>query len=148
MSSFVTIEQFDGRYQGVIPGAAEELIQNFLADACALVEDSVHMGYTEATVPQTIVAVVCTAVRRAYENPMGLAGETTGAHSWTAPVSGAGVFFTPGEYRMIRRAAGVLGIVSLELESALAMVAWDQYVGDSASPESPILYFAEEDLPQ
>jgi class 3 adenylate cyclase len=146
MSSFVTLAQFEARYQGVIPGADEERLEAFLEDASALVADIVGSTYTEETVPPTIVAVVCTAVRRAYENPSGLAAETTGAHSWTAGVAGAGVFFTPGELRMIRRAAGVLGAASLELESSLAMVAVDQYVADSASPESPILYFAEEDL--
>jgi len=85
-------------------------------------------------------------VLRAYDNPSGLAGETIGDYSWRgASAAGSGLYFTPAEERIMRRAAGKLSVWTLELQGMLPAVDDAQLVTDAGSSE-PILYFAHEDL--
>jgi len=156
--SFVSFMEFQVRYENTIPAADEERVVAFLEDACALVSDIVGATVTAAWdedgsgtgAPGSVVAAVCAAVRRAYDNPGGLAGETIGDYSWrgTSGVgASAGVHFTAAEIRQIKRAAGVSAVGTIELEGLLpnTIAEADQYVSDSASSES-ILYYAREDL--
>ncbi len=145
--SFVTLAQFEARFGGPVPVADEGMVTAFLEDACAMVADLVDTTYTsEADVPGAIIGVICTAVRRAYDNPTGLRGETIGDYSWTGGGAASGIYFTVEEQRTIRRAAGKLGASSLTLEGMLPAPAMaEQYLGDVNSPEA-ILWFAQEDL--
>ena len=154
--SFVTFTEFQVRYENTVPAADEERVAAYLEDACALVSDVVGATVTAAwdesgsggEAPGAIVAVVYAAVRRAYENPGGLQGETIGDYSWRGAGSqSVGVYFTPAEMRQIRRAAGLSAVGTIELQGMLPdSVDAAQYLTDSGSPLSPILYFAREDL--
>jgi hypothetical protein len=101
----------------------------FLDDACALVTDitgTTDEPYNSTTVPGAIVATVCNAVRRAYENPLGLGGETIGDYSWrVAAGSDSGVYFTPNEARIMRRSAGKSRVGSITLTTYLPAPASD-----------------------
>jgi hypothetical protein len=147
--SFVPFDEFQIRYENTVPAADEERVGAFLEDACALVADITGVTYVDGSgseVPGAIVAAVCTAVRRAYENPSGLGGETIGDYSWRVSTAGSGVYFTPDEARIMRRAAGKSSVGTLELEGMLPNTIDDaQYLGVVGSSE-PILYFDREDL--
>lgn len=152
--SFVTYEDFRLRYENAVPAADEERVAVFLDDACALAEEVTGTSYEGASgVPTTIVATICKAVRRAYENPDGLQGETIGDYTWRVGYTGmagsetSGLYFTPGEARIMRRAATRSGVGTLELEGMLPSSIDDaQYLGDAANPLSPIHYFNPDDL--
>jgi len=151
--TFVSFDEFQVRYENTIPAADEERVGALLDDACALAADITGATYAVGdAVPGVITATVCTAVLRAYDNPSGLAGETIGDYSWRgASVAGAGayfgsgLYFTPAEERIMRRAAGKLSVGTLELQGMLPAVDDAQFVTDAGSSE-PILYFAHEDL--
>lgn len=146
--SFVTLDQFRLRYENTIPAADEPRVQALLEDACALAADTIGTTYAPGEeVPGGVVAIVCTAVRRAYENPLGLVGETIGEYSWRAASSSSGLYFTAEEVRALRRAAGRGGVGSIELQGLLPAPASDdsQYIGVLGSGE-PVLYFHRDDL--
>jgi hypothetical protein len=146
--TFVAFDEFQVRYADTIPAGDEERVAAFLEDACALAEDISGVVYPDGSgsvVPGSIVAVVCTAVARAYDNPLGLGGETIGDYSYRVAASGSGVYFTPSESRIIRRAAGKSAVGTIELQGMLPQVDENQLLQDANSDE-PILYFADEDL--
>ncbi len=155
MSRFVSFDDFQARYENTVPAADEERVGAFLDDACALISDII--GATKAatygdgsgeSVPGAIIATVCTAVRRAYENPGGLQSETIGDYSYQRGASSAGVYFTPAETKVILRAAGHSSLATLELEGMLPNTVDEaQYLTDTGSPNEPILWFATEDMP-
>lgn len=148
---FVTFSEFQVRYENTIPAADEERVGALLDDACALAADITGDTYAAVDgvvpdVPGAVTATVCTAVRRGYENPLGLGGETIGDYSWRVSAgSDSGMYFTPSEARIMRRAAGKSGVGTLELQGMLPAVDDAQFVTDAGSSE-PILYFAHEDL--
>jgi hypothetical protein len=148
--SFVTIEDFTLRYENTVPDMDVGRVEALIADACALAESIA--GTIAEPAPAVIVATVCTAVRRAYENPSGLQGETIGDYSWRTGYTGVsgsanvGVYFTVAEQRTIRRANGQSSVGTIELEGMLPnSVDAGQYLSDGNGGD-PILYFAEEDL--
>lgn len=147
--TFVSFDEFQVRYENTIPAADEERVGALLDDACALAADITGATYEDGSgseVPGVVVSTVCMAVRRAYENPMGLGGETIGDYSWrVAAGSDSGVYFTPNEARIMRRSAGKSSVGTLELQGMLPAVDVAQFVTDAGSSE-PILYFAHEDL--
>jgi hypothetical protein len=156
--SFVSFTEFQVRYENTVPVADEERVAALLDDACALVTDIVGATVTAAwdedgsgtEAPGGVVAAVVAAVRRVYDNPSGLQGETIGDYSWrSASAAGApaGVYFTAAETRQIKRAAGVSVVGTIELEGMLPDTIADssQYVADADSSNS-VLYYAREDL--
>ena len=151
--AFVSLDEFTVRYENTIPAADEERVGALLDDACALAADITGTTYAVGdAVPGVITATVCTAVLRAYDNPSGLAGETIGDYSWRgASVAGAGayfgsgLYFTPAEERIMRRAAGKLSVGTLELQGMLPAVDDAQFVTVAGSNE-PVPWFAYEDL--
>ena len=148
--SYVTISHFQDRYENSIPYGDNTRLQAMLDDACAMASDITGTAYDDGdTVPGAIVATVCAAVRRAYDNPGGLQGETIGDYSWRAATSGSGsgVYFTREEERIMRRSVGGSTAGSVELEGMLPATTNDaQYIGVNGGGES-VLYFAVEDLP-
>lgn len=148
--SFVSFEDFQLRYENTIPAADEERVAVLLEDACAIASDIIGSTYIEGSgseVPGAIIATVFTAVCRAYENPTGLQGETIGDYTWRGGGASAGVYFTDGEARIMRRAAGKKRIGTIELQGMLPdSIEEEQLLGDTGSTE-PILYFDREDIP-
>jgi len=146
--SYVTIEDFQVRYENTVPYGDNSRIQALLNDACALASDITDTEYADGVdVPGGVIACVCAAVRRAYENPTGIQGETIGDYSWrAASVGSGGVYFTEDEKRTLRRAVGKSSGGYIELEGHLpATVSTAQYV-DTTDGES-VLYYAVEDAP-
>jgi len=129
--SFVTLSDFEARYENTVPAADEDRVSVLIEDACDIAADIIGSNYTSGAVPGAIVATVCTAVRRAYENPTGLAGETIGDYTWrvgytgTRSGSSSGVYFTQEEARVMRRAAGTLSLKTITLETYLPLPALD-----------------------
>lgn len=123
--SFVTLTDFTTRYGNTVPIADVVRVDALLSDACALVTDIIDNDYIDLLgvpepVPGAILAVVTTAVGRAYDNPMGLSMEVTGGHTWMQTQKGTGVYFTSAEIRIIRRAAGKLGAGTLTMVGLLS----------------------------
>ena len=151
--SFVTIDEFSLRYENTVPAGDVARVEALLSDACDLAADIIGKTYAEGSgseVPSIITAKVCEAVRRAYENPSGLQGETIGDYSWRgASASGAGVYFTEAEQRIMRRAAGRSAAGSIQLETNLAdAVTADAGLYLDVEPDGqPVLYFDREDIP-
>jgi class 3 adenylate cyclase len=155
--SFVSFTEFQVRYENTVPAADEERVAAYLDDACALVSDIV--GATAAAAwdedgsgtaaPGGVVAAVCAAVRRAYDNPGGLAGETIGDYSWrgaSAPADAVGVYFTAAEIRQIKRAAGASAVGTIELQGMLPdSIGAAQYLTVSDGG-APVLYFDGDDV--
>ena len=146
--SYVTFAEFQVRYGRDIPAADEEQIGAFLEDACGMMGDVLGIEYDEDpsgnVAPAGVVSVICTAVRRAYENPDGLSMEVTGGHTWMTSPSGSGVYFTAAELRIARRAAKKLGMVSATLTSWIPAVNDEQYVAVNGG--EPVLYMAEDEI--
>jgi len=120
--TFVSLDEFQTRYENTIPTADEVRVGALLDDACAQAADITGTAYAAGNeIPGTITATVCNAVRRAYENPMGLSGETIGDYGWRGASAGndSGVYFSPKEERIMRRAAGKSSVGTLELQVML-----------------------------
>ena len=146
--SYVTIEDFQVRYENSVPYGDNTRLQALLDDACDMAADIIDTEYADGVdVPGGVIACVCAAVRRAYENPTGIQGETIGDYSWrAASVGSGGVYFTEDEKRILRRAVGKSSGGYIELEGHLpATVSTAQYV-DTTDGES-VLYYAVEDVP-
>ena len=151
--SFVTIDEFSLRYENTVPAGDVARVEALLADACDLAADIIGKTYPEGSgseVPGIITGTVCAAVRRAYENPSGLQGESIGDYSWRGvSASGAGVYFTPAESRIMRRAAGrsAAGAIQLETNMADAAATDDELYLPVTGSAEPVLYFDHEDIP-
>jgi len=153
--SFVTIDEFSLRYENTVPAGDVARVEALLSDACDLAADIIGKTYAEGSgseVPSIITAKVCEAVRRAYENPSGLQGETIGDYSWRGASAGSasiGVYFTPAESRIMRRAAGrsAAGAIQLETNMADAAATDDELYLPVTGSTEPVLYFDHEDIP-
>lgn len=97
----------------------EDRAQAALDDASALVimEAGTDWSDDENGVPAVIVAVVCAAAGRALRNPDAVKSETIGQYAVTYGNTIGGVWLTANEKAVVRRAAGVRGIGTIELES-------------------------------
>jgi hypothetical protein len=118
----------------VITAMTETSISWAWGNVSVTVAESVYLP-----APEVFVLVCCEAVRRAYDNPQGLTGETVGNYSWRGGGGLGSLYLTPAEQRMIRKAAGKLGVGTIELEGYMPVVDED----DPLISEWPIL--SEED---
>lgn len=122
MTAYADHDDFALRYGRTLTASEETRVEALITDAQALVDDATGTTFT-TTIPDTVVMVVCEAARRAFDNPAGLQGETIGDYTWRTGYSGtsnsllSGVYLTPQEKRMVRRAAGVLSAGSVTLSS-------------------------------
>lgn len=98
---------------------ASALILDVSGEIAGLVGDDAF----QAEVPAAVVGVICRAVIRQFENPRGLTGETIGDYNWQANNgrSGASMFLTPPELRTVRRAAGLSGIGSVQMQGDMPL---------------------------
>lgn len=149
--SFVTMEQFQLRYENSVAIADEARLQALLDDACDMAGDIIGDVYSEGdTIPGGVTSTICKAVRRALDNPDGFVGETNGDYSWRlGSAGGAGLYFTNDEKRTMLRAVGRSTVATLEMQGYIPDSVADssQYVSDAGSSE-PILYYAPEDTEQ
>lgn len=118
---------FELRYSGTVPAADDSRILALLMDASTLIREIAGDDYVDdagelETFPDVFTVICVEAVRRVYDNPQGLTGETIGNYAWRGPTNGGAVSLTPDEVRAIRRAAGNLGLVSVTLSSDLPCV--------------------------
>lgn len=116
--SVVSLEDFSVRYGGAVPVADEGRVEALIGDAEALVEDYLRRPLSElASVPTTVVAVICASARRAYDNPAGFIMESVGNYTYQrADRGGSGVYLTADERRLLRRALGLMGVATVILE--------------------------------
>lgn len=121
LPALVSLDDFALRVGG-ISAADEDRAQAALDDASALIRAEAGTetwvdddGALEA-VPDVIVAVCVAAAIRAFRNPDGVRTESIGTYSVAYADTSTAVFLTEGERRIIRRAAGLTGIGSVQLE--------------------------------
>ena len=125
LPALVSLEEFAARLGG-IAAADEERAQAALDDASALIrveagtEDWVDDEGALETVPDVVVAVCVAVAGRAFRNPDGLRSEQIGTYSVTYGDATTAVYLTAAERRIVRRAAGMMSLGSIELESGYA----------------------------
>ncbi|MEX5637408.1 hypothetical protein [Parafrankia sp. FMc2] len=107
-----------------LDAAEQAQLTALLGDASALVRleaglDWVAEDGVTVTTPDVVVPVVVAVVRRSASNPEGLTGETLGDHSWQMANASADLYLTKSERTTVRRAAGRLGIGSVQMEGDL-----------------------------
>ena len=124
--ALISIDQLNDRLGRELAGAEETQALALIDDASALVLQIAAGNGDEpawsspGSTPDVIVPVVANMVRRAVENPRGLSGEQLGDYQWQAGAGGqASIYATRREERIIRRAAGRLGVSTVELEGYL-----------------------------
>lgn len=123
MADLITVAQLEARLKETFTGDALTQVQGLIADVSALV---IHVAKTDfaTSVPGVIVAVVAQIVRRALANPEELTGENIGAYGWQAmgqisTSSGAALYVTRAERRLIREAAGRPAVIGISGDTGL-----------------------------
>jgi hypothetical protein len=125
LPALVSLDDFALRVS--VSASDEERAQACLDDASALIraeagdEDWVDDDGGLETVPDVIAAICVAVAVRAFRNADGVRSETIGNYSVAYADTSTAVFITPGERRMIRRAAGLTGISSVSLEGEWAI---------------------------
>lgn len=120
--ALISIDQYQDRVGTTFAGAEATRINALIDDASALVLQIADMetDWTDATVPAVVVPVVASMVRRSLENPLGLVGESIGSYQWQAASgSSTAIHANLREVRIIRKAAGRLGVGTVQLEGYL-----------------------------
>jgi hypothetical protein len=120
-----TVEDFEKRH-GALTESEQTLVTELLADVSALIEaelDEVPASWFEGdpVIPSVVKAICIQVAYRAWSNPDALSSEQLGQHTqaW-ADRSGQPIHLTAAELRVVERAAGSDGFVSLALESPYA----------------------------
>lgn len=122
LPALVSLDDFTLRLGG-LAAADEERAQACLDDASALIRTEAQTSWVDddgalaETIPDAVVAITYAVAIRAFRNPEGVRSEQIGTYSVTYADGSTAVFLTDGERRSIRRAAGVGGLGSVELES-------------------------------
>jgi hypothetical protein len=123
MADLVTLANFQTRYGRVMVGEEITRVGAYITDASALVVDVADMdtAWSSATLPASVLPIVCEVVRRAFDNPAGLQGETIGPYTWRGnhAEEASSIYLTADEKRTIRRAAGRLAVGTVTLSSDL-----------------------------
>lgn len=124
--SLISITQLNARLGRTLAGTELTQATALIDDASALVLQIAAGSGDEPAwtspnqAPDVVVPVVVGMVRRALENPRGLSGEQLGDYQWQAGGGGAvTIYATDGEAKIIRRAAGRLGVGTVYLEGDL-----------------------------
>ena len=150
MAALATLPDFEVRYGRELDGDEVARALALLDDASALIRDVAGDDFD--TVPATVLFVVCEVVRRAFDNPAGLQGETIGDYSWRTGYTGvsrsasSGVYLTDEEKSIVRRAAGTLSVVTLTMTSALPLPALAPEVAPYLNDQGVVVVnFAETD---
>jgi len=129
-----TVTELDARTPGGIPSDEEIRAQAVIEDVSAFVSDLVDADTAETWdnegAPGSVVAVVCAAAGRALVNPYQHASVTEGNFTWRADNT-SGVWLTNDEKATVRRAAGIPGWASVEIEHHYGFVRYpvDEMLG-------------------
>lgn len=125
MAALITVADLKAR-----PGFAdidEAEAEAVLADASSLVADvAAPVALTAEALPGSIVPVLVSMVRRGLHNPRGLASEQLGDYGWQGGGGSSGLYLTPEEKRIVRRAVGKLGVGTVTLEGDLPLTPYPQ----------------------
>lgn len=130
--SLITTSQLTARMGRDLTETQETQAEAFIDDASALVLQIAQLDsdWTDITLPEAVVPVIVSMVRRALENPRGLTSEQIGNYQWQAAPGSMSIYATTQERRIIRRAAGVLSVGAVSLEGYLntggAMTAFEE----------------------
>ena len=130
----VNVVELDARTPGGIPSDEHIRAQYIIDDVSALVTDLVDDVTADAWesdgAPGSVVAVVCAAAGRALVNPHQHSSVTEGNFTWRADNT-SGVWLTNDEKATVRRAAGIKGWASVELEHHYGFVRYpvDEMLG-------------------
>lgn len=146
MADLVTLANFQTRYGRVMVGEEITRVGAHITDASALVVDVADMttAWTAATLPAAVLPIVCEVARRAFDNPAGLQSETIGDYTWRGGASGTGVavssgiYLTSDERRVVRRAAGRLGVGTVTLSADIPWAPTDPRMGMYATGEGDL----------
>lgn len=123
MAALITVEQLLARpgFDGVDESQAEAVLD----DVSALVVQiaGIDPEWTADTVPAVVVPVIVSMARRGLANPRGLTGEQLGDYGWQAQGGGgaSSLYSTRNEKRIISKAAGRLGVSSVDLDNPLPL---------------------------
>lgn len=119
--SLISLTQLTDRLGRTLTETQETQAEAFIDDASALVLQIAQLDtdWTDLTLPEAVVPVVVSMVRRALENPRGLTSEQIGNYQWEAAPGSMSIYATTAERRIIRRAAGVLSVGAVTLEGYL-----------------------------
>lgn len=123
---------------GVTPAGADlGRAEACLEDASAAVRGAAEQDYVtdeneldEAAVPAVIQSITLACALRAFRNPDGAQRAQVGdtSISYRSESGGDAVFLTAAERRAVRRAAGISGVQSVQLESPFAGALDPHYV--------------------
>lgn len=124
----IDVPTLEARLRRTFAGDELTQAQSYIDDASALVRDEAGDDFLDDSgalvVPDAVVPVVVSAVRRALFNPGGLGHEQIGSYAYSgAPQDG--VFLTKPERRIVRRAAGKLGAGTVTLEGWMPLYGTD-----------------------
>lgn len=128
-----SLGNFLTRYSGVVATAR---LSALLDDASALVRELAGSDYVDddgelEDVPAVLAVITIEIVRRAYDNPQALTGETVGNYSWRgARTNGSSLYLTADERRTVRRVAGKLCVGTVDLEGYLPVINVGDPVGE------------------
>lgn len=132
--ALATFLQLDSRTPGGIPDDDQVRAQAVLDDVSAyvldLVGDETSQVWEDDGAPAAVVAVVCAASARSMVNPYQHASVTEGSFTWRADNT-SGVWLTSDEKATVRRAAGIPGWASVEIEHHYGFVRYpvDEMLG-------------------
>lgn len=134
MADLITVEQLEARLATDFSGTGLTQAEALIADASGLVRQVARWTDAEpASVPASIVAVVAQMIRRALDNPSERTAEQIGAYGWQAQhssaVTGASLYITRAERRIIRDAAARPAVIGISGDTGLTdSRAWDDEV--------------------
>ena len=112
------VSALEARLGETLTGTERTRAEAALSDASALVRVYGIPWPDPLTAPDVAVSVTLAAAERKVRNPEGFRSEMEGSYQWTRAASTpAGVDLTPGEIRMLSKAAGVSGLYSVPIES-------------------------------
>ena len=146
MADLITMPMLTVRLRRTLDADEEAQAAALIEDASALVRDVVDNAdvvdlwdaETPGTVPSSVVPVVVNMVRRGLDNPHGFAAERSFEYSYSG-ASSAGVFATPGEVRILRRAGGRARSGDLALTADLPAVGDDYLPGGAPVNDVEVL---------
>jgi hypothetical protein len=146
MAALALYTDCEARWNRTLTAGERTQVNTLLDDASALILDAAELTtvWTAATLPATVLPVVCEVVRRGFDNPAGLQGETIGAYSWRVGAAQAGLYLTSDERRTIRRAAAKLGFANVTLTNDLPLGPQDSRYYQYADLDGVVLVNAPE----
>lgn len=127
LPALAELSDLEARLGVDLSGSDSTRAQAALDDASAVIRDEAGVDFLDPEddasldpdMPAVIVTICLAVAMRAYDNPNGERSESLGSASVSHGVYGqAGVYLTPTERRMVRKAAGSASVGTVELRQA------------------------------